>query len=318
MHVTISSDVSLQGREYERTNTAAVNAYLAPVLGDYLRRLGEALPAIGITLHSGSCSRAAASLRCAAPPSCQCGRSSPGPAAGRARCRRSTGCLPGRRRDLARHGRNHGEGGSDPRRPARPRRGASSSSAANCGPAAGSRSTSPRSTSSRSAAAEARSPTSRSGCSRSARAARAPIPGPACYGRGGTDPTVTDANLLLGYLDADYFAGGAMALDRAAAEGAVGRLAREARVTGLPRRVGDPRGREPGDGARDPARLDRPRPRPARLRARLDRRAPRLPTAVGSRGRSACGASSFRRPPASVRRLGYSRATSRSSSRAPR
>src|SRR5829696_2851726 len=32
-------------------------------------------------------------------------------------------------------------------------------------------------------------------------------PGPACYGLGGTLPTVTDANLLLGYLDADYFAG---------------------------------------------------------------------------------------------------------------
>ncbi len=42
-------------------------------------------------------------------------------------------------------------------------------------------------------------------------------PGPACYGRGGTEPTVTDADLILGYLDADYFHGGAMTLDRAAA-----------------------------------------------------------------------------------------------------
>lgn len=33
-------------------------------------------------------------------------------------------------------------------------------------------------------------------------------PGPACYGRGGTEPAVTDANLLLGYLNPDYFAGG--------------------------------------------------------------------------------------------------------------
>ncbi|MEM8933793.1 MAG: hydantoinase/oxoprolinase family protein, partial [Acidobacteriota bacterium] len=38
-------------------------------------------------------------------------------------------------------------------------------------------------------------------------------PGPACYGRGGEQPTITDANLVLGYLDADYFLGGAMALD---------------------------------------------------------------------------------------------------------
>ncbi|HUJ89707.1 MAG TPA: hydantoinase/oxoprolinase family protein [Syntrophorhabdales bacterium] len=39
-------------------------------------------------------------------------------------------------------------------------------------------------------------------------------PGPICYGRGGTDPCVTDADLLLGYLDPDYFLGGEMKLDR--------------------------------------------------------------------------------------------------------
>lgn len=42
-------------------------------------------------------------------------------------------------------------------------------------------------------------------------------PGPICYARGGTHPTVTDADLLLGYLDADYFLGGAMKLDAEAA-----------------------------------------------------------------------------------------------------
>jgi N-methylhydantoinase A len=42
-------------------------------------------------------------------------------------------------------------------------------------------------------------------------------PGPACYGRGGTGLTVTDANLLLGRLDGETFLGGAMRLDRAAA-----------------------------------------------------------------------------------------------------
>ena len=46
-------------------------------------------------------------------------------------------------------------------------------------------------------------------------------PGPACYGRGGTQPTVTDANLLLGYYDAKFFLGGRMALDLAAAERAL-------------------------------------------------------------------------------------------------
>lgn len=42
-------------------------------------------------------------------------------------------------------------------------------------------------------------------------------PGPVCYGRGGTEPTVTDADLVLGYLDPGYFLGGGMTLD---AEGA--------------------------------------------------------------------------------------------------
>ncbi len=49
-------------------------------------------------------------------------------------------------------------------------------------------------------------------------------PGPACYGRGGVEPTVTDADLLLGHLDPAYFLGGEMPLDLAAAEAAVGRL----------------------------------------------------------------------------------------------
>ena len=39
-------------------------------------------------------------------------------------------------------------------------------------------------------------------------------PGPICYGRGGTEPCVTDADLLLGYLDENYFLGGEMKLDK--------------------------------------------------------------------------------------------------------
>src|SRR5581483_2328476 len=50
-------------------------------------------------------------------------------------------------------------------------------------------------------------------------------PGPACYGRGGTEPTVTDANLLLGYLSSDSPLGGGVELDRDAAEKAVRALA---------------------------------------------------------------------------------------------
>ena len=51
-------------------------------------------------------------------------------------------------------------------------------------------------------------------------------PGPACYGRGGTAPTVTDANLVRGLLDAGNFLGGRIALDAAAARRAVEQVAR--------------------------------------------------------------------------------------------
>ena len=46
-------------------------------------------------------------------------------------------------------------------------------------------------------------------------------PGPACYGRGAAEPTVTDADLVLGYLDPDFFLGGKMPLDREAAMRAI-------------------------------------------------------------------------------------------------
>ena len=50
-------------------------------------------------------------------------------------------------------------------------------------------------------------------------------PGPACYGLGGSEPTVTDANLLLGRLGADRFLGGEMRLDVEAAEARAGQSA---------------------------------------------------------------------------------------------
>lgn len=55
-------------------------------------------------------------------------------------------------------------------------------------------------------------------------------PGPACYGRGGTDATVTDADLTLGYLNADFFLGGAMKIDKAATDKAFGTLAASLKV----------------------------------------------------------------------------------------
>ena len=62
-------------------------------------------------------------------------------------------------------------------------------------------------------------------------------PGPVCYGQGGAEPTVTDANLVLGYLNPDYFNGGAMPLDRAAA------------AEGIRRAVAEPLGLSVGEAA---------------------------------------------------------------------
>jgi N-methylhydantoinase A len=52
-------------------------------------------------------------------------------------------------------------------------------------------------------------------------------PGPACYGKGGTAPTVTDANVMLGRLDPDYFLGGGLRLDPELARESIARLAVE-------------------------------------------------------------------------------------------
>ena len=124
---------------------------------------------------------------------------------------------------------------------------ASSATAGSCSrvrPGSGRRSrgispASPRSTCDRSAPAAARSPGSTpAGCCGSAPTAPAPIPGPACYGRGGERPTVTDAAAVLGYLDPDRFLGGKMALD--VGRGAGGDRAARARRWGsspTPRRA---------------------------------------------------------------------------------
>lgn len=57
------------------------------------------------------------------------------------------------------------------------------------------------------------------------------VPGPACYSRGGTEPTVTDANVVLGIIDPDYFLGGRIKLDRAKAEAAIGKIAKQLKIS---------------------------------------------------------------------------------------
>jgi N-methylhydantoinase A len=57
-------------------------------------------------------------------------------------------------------------------------------------------------------------------------------PGPVCYGRGGTEPTVTDCYLLAGLIDGDHFLGGRMKLDRVAAGRALGGIADKLGIAG--------------------------------------------------------------------------------------
>ena len=57
------------------------------------------------------------------------------------------------------------------------------------------------------------------------------VPGPACYGRGGTEPTITDCNLVLGLLSGDNFLGGRMTLDAGKARAAIERVATPLRIS---------------------------------------------------------------------------------------
>src|SRR5262245_51054114 len=229
--VTASSDVSLQAREYERANTAAVNAYIARAVSGYLTALVDALPGVGIRspVWVMQSSGGLASLEQVAERPVRTLES--GPAAGvvgAAAFGHSAGFDDVISFDM---------GGTTAKAalvssgvPATTtyfelqrienRRGSGlpvdipALDLVEVGTGGGS-------------IAEVREGTLRVG-PRSAGA----DPGPACYGRGGTAATVTDANLLLGYYDPSVFAGGVV-LDVAAAEAAVDRLATELGVDRL-------------------------------------------------------------------------------------
>ena len=211
--VTISSAVAPEIREYERTNTACVNAYVQPIVHGYLERLEEELAALGfagnlsVMLSSGGLT------------TIEDAKAFPvrliesGPAAGAmaaAFIARAIGedhlisfDMGGTtaKMCLIEHGRPHVKHDFEAGRLERFRKGSglplkvtvvdmieisggggSIASVDNLGLMK----VGPRSASSR--------------------------PGPVCYGRGGTEPTVTDADLTLGYLDPRYFLGGEMEL----------------------------------------------------------------------------------------------------------
>ncbi len=222
--ISTSAGISPQFREFERFTTACMNAFVGP-----RHRPLPAQPGRGARgpRRRGGPARDAQQRRRGQR---RGGRRSPGHADAvgpcRRRARRAVGRRPGgpQAADQLRHGRHehrhrprHRGGRArglrarhadrrlpDPRADVRPRR--------------------------RSAPAAARSPGStRPGRSWSAPRAPGPNPGPACYGLGGTDPTITDAHLVLGRIDADRFLGGEMSLSVEAAEAAIDRLGRAGR-----------------------------------------------------------------------------------------
>jgi N-methylhydantoinase A len=216
VHVSASHEVLPRFREYERFSTTTIDAYLSPLLGRYLQRLGEAaeeaeLPSPLVMMSSGGVAVADEAARAGAwsvlsgPAGGAVGAGLLARASGNGNAlgldMGGTSCdvcvieegevqrtdsrqIGGRTIQLPMvdvHTVGAGGGSIGWRDPG---------GALRVGP--------------RSAGAE---------------------PGPACYGRGGTEPTVTDANLLLGNLAADSTLAGDVALDLDAAHAAVGGLA---------------------------------------------------------------------------------------------
>jgi len=218
-YVTASSDVLPQIKEFERFSTTVANAAVGPIIAAYLRRLAERLETAGfagalyVILSHGGVASAEEAARLAA------GTALSGPAGGVAAAvaltrQGMTGDLitfdmGGTSTDIAllaaglpslSAGRQVGEA----------RIGLPALDIVTLGAGGGS---------------VAR--LDRAGLLQVGPESAGAEPGPACYGQGGTQPTVTDANVVLGFLDPKRFLGGRRVLDRDAARAAVGRLAGE-------------------------------------------------------------------------------------------
>jgi N-methylhydantoinase A len=225
-YVSLSSDVLPQIKEYERFGTTVVNAYVGPVLGRYLGSLGARLQKAGyrgevlIMQSHGGVATIADSVRLAA------GAVLSGPAGGIAGSRHAARLLGegnlitfdmgGTSTDIALL-----EGG-DPHLTGDKAVGTSkvalpSIDIHTLGAGGGSI-----------ARVDA------GGILHVGPESAGAVPGPACYGRGGTAATVTDANLVLGLLDPAGFLGGRARLDPQAAEAAVASVARQLGLGVLP------------------------------------------------------------------------------------
>ena len=221
VYVSLSSDVLPQIKEFERFSTTAVNAYVGPVLARYLARLGERLTEAGyagpvlIMQSHGGVAPIAEAARLAA------GAVLSGPAGGVAGSRYAA--------RLLNEGKSGGNlipfdmGGTstdislivdgqptlvNDRGVGGHRVALNSLDIVSIGAGGGSI-----------ARVDA------GGILHVGPESAGADPGPACYAKGGTAASVTDANLVLGYLDPDGFLGGRRKLDRTAAEAAIDRIA---------------------------------------------------------------------------------------------
>jgi N-methylhydantoinase A len=221
--VSLSSDVLPQIKEYERVSTTVVNAYVGPVVRNYLERLERRLIEAGlkgslfIILSHGGMAPVEEAARLAAATVLS------GPAGGISGCRRCADML--KIPDLVAF--DMGGTSTDISLVADGRVTLSVD-----GGLAGER-IALRSLDIASIAAGGGSIASvaSNGIFRVGPESAGAAPGPAAYGQGGTAATVTDANVVLGYLDAKAFMGGKRPLDVAAAEAAVDRVASALKIS---------------------------------------------------------------------------------------
>ena len=257
--VSRSSDVLPQIKEYERVSTTVVNAYVEPVVRRYLTNLEKRLDRgrlqgqLFIVLSHGGMAPVEEAARLAA------GTVLSGPAGGVSGGRRCADLRRHCRSRAVRHGRHLDRHLAD-----RGRAGVALRRRHAGGPAHRAaqpryrRASPPAAARSRASMAAARL--------RVGPESAGSVPGPACYGNGGTAATVTDANVVLGYLDASAFMGGARPLDRAAAEAAVDRVAAALGLTRARSRSRHLPHDQSEDGRRHPPDDAAPRRRSAQIR----------------------------------------------------
>ena len=217
--VTTSAGIVPQFREFERFTTALMNAFIGPKTGTYIERLDAALQRIGVTgdLHVMMSSGGVASVRAAAERPVTLLLS--GPAAG-ILGGQWTSALSGRQRLIT-----FDVGGTSADIGIVTEHGVAEASARDTWVGGYPLLVPMLDVHAIGAGGGSVAFVDDGGAFRVGPRSAKARPGPACYGHGGTEPTISDAHLLLGRLDADRFLGGRMPLDAAAARAVIEPLA---------------------------------------------------------------------------------------------